>query len=258
STRELAKTAGLSRMTISRIWRAFGLQPHRSDTFKLSPDPLRIEKVRDIAGLYIHPPDHALVLCVDEKSQIQALDRTQPLRPMQPGQLERGTHDYKRHGTTSLFAAQMAAQAAPFSRSLHPHIRFVAESSGAMVRRTHEQTDPARRVPQRQRAGVGHSRIRQSPQRGSETIWQHATRRPDSGQHGSLRPPDPYFTSLQNYFTNQCDRRLGRKVVVSAQPRTLAHGGAFVVELNLSGTAVAEFVAFGNVSIRAVAFGARQ
>ncbi|HWE49316.1 MAG TPA: IS630 family transposase [Bryobacteraceae bacterium] len=105
STRELAKTTGLSRMTISRIWRAFGLQPHRSDTFKLSPDPLLIEKVRDIAGLYINPPEHALVLCVDEKSQIQALDRTQPLLPMQPGQLERGTHDYKRHGTTSLFAA---------------------------------------------------------------------------------------------------------------------------------------------------------
>lgn len=105
STRELAKTTGLSRMTISRIWKAFGLQPHRSDTFKLSPDPLLIEKVRDIAGLYINPPDHALVLCVDEKSQIQALDRTQPLLPMQPGQLERGTHDYKRHGTTSLFAA---------------------------------------------------------------------------------------------------------------------------------------------------------
>lgn len=105
STRELAKTTGLSRMTISRIWKAFGLQPHRSDTFKLSPDPLLIEKVRDIAGLYINPPDHALVLCVDEKSQIQALDRTQPLLPMQPGQLERGTHGYKRHGTTSLFAA---------------------------------------------------------------------------------------------------------------------------------------------------------
>src|SRR6266436_284347 len=105
STRELAKTTGLSRMTISRIWRAFGLQPHRSDTFKLSPDPLLIEKVRDIAGLYIHPPDHALVLCVDEKSQIQALDRTQPLLPLRPGQLERGTHDYKRNGTTSLFAA---------------------------------------------------------------------------------------------------------------------------------------------------------
>ena len=105
STRGLAKATGLSRMTISRIWHAFGLQPHRTDTFKLSPDPLLIEKVRDIVGLYMNPPDHALVFCVDEKSQIQALDRTQPLLPMQPGQLERGTHDYKRNGTTSLFAA---------------------------------------------------------------------------------------------------------------------------------------------------------
>jgi transposase len=105
STRGLAKATGLSRMTISRIWHAFGLQPHRTDTFKLSPDPLLIEKVRDIVGLYIHPPEHALVLCVDEKSQIQALDRTQPLLPLQPGQVERRTHDYKRHGTTSLFAA---------------------------------------------------------------------------------------------------------------------------------------------------------
>jgi transposase len=105
STRGLAKATGLSRMTISRIWHAFGLEPHRTDTFKLSPDPLLIEKVRDIVGLYMNPPDHALVFCVDEKSQIQALDRTQPLLPMQPGQLERRTHDYKRHGTTSLFAA---------------------------------------------------------------------------------------------------------------------------------------------------------
>jgi transposase len=105
STRGLAKATGLSRMTVSRIWHAFGLQPHRSDTFKLSPDPQLIEKVRDIVGLYMNPPEHALVLCVDEKSQIQALDRTQPLLPMQPGQLERGTHDYKRNGTTSLFAA---------------------------------------------------------------------------------------------------------------------------------------------------------
>jgi transposase len=105
STRGLAKATGLSRMTISRIWRAFGLEPHRTDTFKLSPDPLLIEKVRDIVGLYMNPPDHALVLCVDEKSQIQALDRTRPLLPLQPGQVERGTHDYKRNGTTSLFAA---------------------------------------------------------------------------------------------------------------------------------------------------------
>src|SRR3954453_19192275 len=105
STRGLAKATGLSRMTISRIWHAFGLQPHRTDSFKLSPDPQLIEKVRDIVGLYMNPPDHTLVLCVDEKSQIQALDRTQPLLPLRPGQVERGTHDYKRHGTTSLFAA---------------------------------------------------------------------------------------------------------------------------------------------------------
>jgi transposase len=105
STRELAKTSGLSHMTISRIWRAFGLQPHRSESFKLSPDPLLVEKVRDIVGLYMNPPEHALVFCVDEKSQIQALDRTQPMLPMRPGQLERRTHDYKRNGTTSLFAA---------------------------------------------------------------------------------------------------------------------------------------------------------
>ena len=105
STRSLAAEAGLSRSTVSRIWRAFALQPHRSETFKLSKDPLFVEKVRDIAGLYLNPPDRALVLCVDEKSQIQALDRTQPLLPMRPGQVERRTHDYKRHGTTSLFAA---------------------------------------------------------------------------------------------------------------------------------------------------------
>lgn len=105
STRSLATASGLSRSTVNRIWRAFALQPHRSETFKLSKDPLFIEKVRDIVGLYLNPPDRALVLCVDEKSQIQALDRTQPLLPMRPGQLERRTHDYARHGTTSLFAA---------------------------------------------------------------------------------------------------------------------------------------------------------
>ena len=105
STRSLAAASGLSRSTVNRIWRAFSLQPHRSETFKLSKDPLFIEKVRDIVGLYLNPPDRALVLCVDEKSQIQALDRTQPLLPMRPGQAERRTHDYKRHGTTSLFTA---------------------------------------------------------------------------------------------------------------------------------------------------------
>lgn len=105
STRLLAEEVGLSQSAISRIWRAFGLQPHRTETFKLSSDPLFVEKVRDIVGLYLDPPDRALVLCVDEKSQIQALDRTQPLLPMRPGQVERRTHDYVRHGTVSLFAA---------------------------------------------------------------------------------------------------------------------------------------------------------
>lgn len=105
STRSLARATGMSQTTVRRIWHAFGLQPHRSETFKLSKDPLFVEKVRDICGLYLHPPDRAMVLCVDEKSQIQALDRTQPLLPMRPGQVERRTHDYVRHGTTSLFAA---------------------------------------------------------------------------------------------------------------------------------------------------------
>ncbi|HEX9748790.1 MAG TPA: IS630 family transposase [Methylomirabilota bacterium] len=105
SIRSMAQVCGLSRSTVNRIWHAFALQPHRTETFKLSKDPLFIEKVRDIVGLYLNPPDRALVLCVDEKSQIQALDRTQPLLPMRPGQVERRTHDYVRHGTTSLFAA---------------------------------------------------------------------------------------------------------------------------------------------------------
>jgi transposase len=105
STRDMAKTAGLSHVTIGRIWQTFGLKPHRTETFKLSPDPLLIDKVRDIVGLYLNPPDRALVLCVDEKPQIQALERSAPLLPMQPGQVERRTHDYRRHGTASLFAA---------------------------------------------------------------------------------------------------------------------------------------------------------
>lgn len=105
STREMAKRSGISRMAVNRIWRAFGLRPHRSETFKLSTDPQLVEKVRDIVGLYLSPPEHALVLSADEKSQIQALNRMQPILPMRPGQAERRTNDYFRHGTTSLFAA---------------------------------------------------------------------------------------------------------------------------------------------------------
>ena len=120
----MAKATGLSHATISRIWRAFGLKPHRTETFKLSPDPLLVDKVRDIVGLYVNPPEHAVVLCVDEKSQIQALDRTQPLLPMRPGQTERRTHDYKRHGTTSLFAA-LDTQAGTVLAQTYPRHRSV-------------------------------------------------------------------------------------------------------------------------------------
>jgi transposase len=105
STRSMARATGLSQSAIVRIWRAFGLQPHRAETFKLSTDPLFVEKVRDVVGLYLNPPDRALVLCVDEKSPVQALDRTQPLLPLGPGRAERHTHAYARSGTTSLFAA---------------------------------------------------------------------------------------------------------------------------------------------------------
>ena len=105
STRSLAAATGMSQSSVSRIWRAFGLKPHLVESFKLSPDPLFVEKVRDIVGLYLNPPDAAVVLCVDEKSQIQALDRTAPVLPLMPGVPERRTHDYKRHGTTNLYAA---------------------------------------------------------------------------------------------------------------------------------------------------------
>jgi len=105
STRGLAGELGLSQSTVGRIWRAFGLKPHKAGTFKFSTDPFFVEKVRDVVGLYLNPPDRAIVLCIDEKSQVQALDRTQPLLPMGPTQAERHTHDYVRNGTTSLFAA---------------------------------------------------------------------------------------------------------------------------------------------------------
>ena len=109
SSRLMAKEAGISEHSVLRIWRAFGLKPHRVDSFKLSADPMFVEKVRDIVGLYLNPPDKAIVLCVDEKSQTQALERSQPILPLRPGLPERQTHDYVRHGTLSLFAAYDAA-----------------------------------------------------------------------------------------------------------------------------------------------------
>jgi transposase len=105
STRSMAHEVGLTQSAVLRIWRAFGLQPHRQETWKLSKDPQFIDKIRDVVGLYLNPPERAVVLCVDEKSQIQALDRTAPILPMLPGTPERATHDYKRAGTSSLYAA---------------------------------------------------------------------------------------------------------------------------------------------------------
>jgi transposase len=121
STRSMAEATGLTQNAIWRIWRVFGLQPHRQETFKLSTDPFFVEKVRDVVGLYMNPPEHALVLCVDEKSQVQALDRTQPLLPIRPGFPEQRTHDYYRHGTTSLFAALDVASGEVVGRCYRQH-----------------------------------------------------------------------------------------------------------------------------------------
>jgi transposase len=121
STRTMAKRCGLSRQAISRIWRAFGLQPHRTETFTLSTDPYFVDKVRDVVGLYLDPPANALVLCVDEKTQVQALERSQPVLPLRPGQVERHTHDYYRHGTLSLFAALEVATGRVISTTNRQH-----------------------------------------------------------------------------------------------------------------------------------------
>ena len=139
STRGMAAASGMSQSAVSRIWRAFGLKPHLQDTFKLSADPFFVEKVRDVVGLYMSPPENAIVLSVDEKSQVQALDRTQPLLPMAPGQAERGTPDYVRNGTTSLFAALNVATGAVIGKCYRRHrqqefLKFLAEIDAQVER----------------------------------------------------------------------------------------------------------------------------
>jgi transposase len=126
STRSMAREVGLTQSAVQRIWKAFGLQPHRQETWKLSKDPQFIDKVRDVVGLYLNPPERAVVLCVDEKSQIQALDRTAPILPMLPGTPERATHDYRRAGTSSLYAALDIATGTVIGRlhSRHRAIEF--------------------------------------------------------------------------------------------------------------------------------------
>lgn len=128
STRTMAAATGLSKSTIHRVWTTFGLQPHRQKHFKLSTDPFFIEKVRDVVGLYLNPPDHAVVLCVDEKSQCQALERTQPMLPLNLGYVEGVTHDYVRHGTTTLFAALDVANGKVFTncKPRHRHQEFLS------------------------------------------------------------------------------------------------------------------------------------
>src|SRR5437016_7834100 len=135
STRLMAQKTGVSQTAIVRIWRAFGLQPHRIENFKLSKDPQFVEKVRDIVGLYMNPPDRAIVLCVDEKSQVQALNRTEPLLPLAPGIPARQSHDYQRHGVTSLFAALDVASGVTISSCYRRHrhqefLRFLNEIDG--------------------------------------------------------------------------------------------------------------------------------
>jgi transposase len=139
STRDMAKAVGLSQTAIGRVWRAFGLKPHLSETFKLSTDPYFVEKVRDIVGLYMSPPEKAIVLSVDEKSQVQALDRTQPLLPMTPGQAERRTPDYARNGTTSLFAALNVATGQVIGKCYRRHrqqefLKFLNEIDAGLDR----------------------------------------------------------------------------------------------------------------------------
>ena len=127
STRRMAAASGLSQSTVGRIWRAFGLKPHRADTFKLSTDPYFVEKVRDVVGLYLSPPEKAIVLCIDEKPQVQALERTQPVLPLAPARTARATHDYTRHGTTSLFAALDVATGSVIGKChrRHRHQEFI-------------------------------------------------------------------------------------------------------------------------------------
>jgi transposase len=139
STRLMAEKTGLSQTAIVRIWRAFGLQPHRVENFKFSKDPQFVEKVRDIVGLYLNPPDRAIVLCVDEKSQVQALNRTQPILPLAPGVPARQTHDYERHGVTSLFAALDVASGVTISSCYRRHrhqefLRFLNEIDACLPR----------------------------------------------------------------------------------------------------------------------------
>ena len=199
SLRALAAAVGHAPSTIHRIWRAFGLQPHRSETFKLSTDPLFVEKVRDIVGLYLDPPERALVLCVDEKSQIQALDRTQPLLPLRPGQAERRTHDYTRHGTLSLFAALDVATGRIIGRCYARH-----------------RASEFRSLPERHR-GQRARRSRRAPRHGqlathkTPAIQRWFAKRPRWHVHFTPTSAS-WLNQVERFFANLTDKQLRRGV----------------------------------------------
>lgn len=156
SVRTVAAETAISKISVQRYFQLFGLQPPRTESFKLSNDPFFIEKLRDVIGLYLSPPDKALVICVDEKSQCQALERTQPMLPMGLGYTEGVTHDYKRHGTTTLFAALSVLNGAALAHALHPHLQLMAEPGRALLRADHRQGHPPRLVHQRQTTRAAH------------------------------------------------------------------------------------------------------
>ncbi len=200
----MAKASGISTTSVHRIWGAFGLQPHRVETFKLSTDPLYVEKVRDIVGLYLNPPERALVLCVDEKSQIQALDRTQPMLPMRPGQVERRTHDYKRHGTTTLFAAldieagtiigkcmrrHRAAEFRKFLDVIERNVPAVSTSTSSST--THRATRPSSSATGSPSGRAGTGTSRRHRRRGSTRSSGSSRSCPKSRSNAALIVPRP-------------------------------------------------------------------
>src|SRR5918995_750050 len=227
STRDLAAKSGMSASSVGRIWRAFGLKPWLTDTFKLSEDPQFVDKVRDVVGLYMNPPDHAVVLCVDEKTSIQALDRTQPSLPMRPGQVERRTHDYKRNGVTDLFAAlnlatgQVLAQTRRQHRAvefrqfldaidaavpdgLDVHIVLLAEPRRALVRRAHPQAAATLRPPLRRRPDRRPQRLGRPMERRPQALHLAQDRRRDP------RHPQQILNEPMTQDTRRSPARLGR------------------------------------------------
>jgi transposase len=245
SRSSMAAAAQISPSSVGRIWREAGLKPHRIDTFKVSNDPLFEEKVVDIVGLYMRPPDKALVLCVDEKSQIQALDRSQPGLPMKKGRAQTMTHDYKRHGTTTLFAAldvksglvigdcQPRHRAKEFIRflkkidrtvqkhldlhlimdnysthktALYSNVIVLAQPRRALLCRDHRQAHQAGHIPQRRRAGSGHSGLPAAPQCQRSAIHLDQVGR----NHPRQRTPRPGKTT--NHQSREPSVRLGTLV----------------------------------------------